>query len=94
MKNEKPPTTETPYFPAQELKAWIEETYKDSDTYGQELKNAHIRAIEDKNIEGLKKLSRVMFVQISRLRQESKENWEMTEMIHRKLDRWLEQRGR
>ena len=94
MSNEKPEKMEEDTFPGAGLKEWAEECYSDeTDKYAQELKQAHIKAVEERNIEGLKRLSRVMFVQLSRLRTESPEKWQARQALYDELTKWLEENG-
>ena len=79
-------------FPAEELKEWVGNRYPDTNNrYSQELKNAHLKAIDDKNPEGLKKLFRVMFVRRSSLRGEPPEEWGKLDELYRKLGNYLEE---
>jgi len=81
-------------FPEAELEEWAEGSYSNkADAYAQELKRAHLKAIKERNTEGLKRLSRVMFVQLSRLRTESPEKWKALDDLYRELIGWLNQRG-
>ena len=63
-----------PSLPSEELKVWIRAHYDDeTDEYARNLKNAHIKAVEEKNVLALEKLSRVLFVTKSFLQKSSPE---------------------
>jgi len=90
MTVEKIPTTEKISFPEKELKDWVEARYKDpDDKFAQELKKARLEAVRTKNLEGLKTITRVIFIQLSDLRGKFPEEWRVLNGLYQKLVKWL-----
>lgn len=84
---------ESTLFPAKALVNWAETRYSNpNDQYAQKLKQAHLKAIRNRNVRGVQKLANVMFVQMSFLRKESPEEYQALAGLYKKVKRWLESR--
>ena len=98
MTSEQIPTKENVPFPREELKSWVEAHYlnqKDEDSAGlnkyiRELKGAHLSAIDNRNIEGLRKIYNIMFIERSRLQGKFPEEFKVLNDLCYKLNDWLD----
>ncbi|OGM97470.1 MAG: hypothetical protein A2735_01925 [Candidatus Yanofskybacteria bacterium RIFCSPHIGHO2_01_FULL_41_21] len=82
-----------PTLPKEGLRIWVEGRYKDkTDRYGEDLKNVHIRAIEEEDVLALENLSNVLFVEKSFLQSTSPEEYAHLTNLYDRLIKWLKPR--
>ena len=80
-------------FPEKGLINWAEARYSNpDDEYTQKLKQERLKAIRRRNINGIEKIIRIMFIQLSYLRDGFPQEWQVLNKLYQKVTKWLESR--